>query len=304
MADKIKELLEKNGQMIIDGSMSTALEQMGANLNCNLWTARALVDTPELVKKVHTDYFKAGADCGITCSYQATIPGLMENGFTHDEAAEIVANSVKLFLEAREEWWNAEGKAQGRVYPLCLAGIGPYGAYLADGSEYRGNYGVSDEALRTFHKERMEILWNAGADILLIETQPSLQEALIEAEIAEEMGADYWISFSCKDGHHIHEGNTIAECARVLSENHPGLKMVGVNCSKPEHIVSLIRDIKQETNLPVGVYPNSGDIYDPTTKTWEKVGGGASFEENALLKQAQMRSAAAVPQPAPTSNRL
>lgn len=103
MADKIKELLEKNGQMIIDGSMSTALEQMGANLNCNLWTARALVDTPELVKKVHTDYFKAGADCGITCSYQATIPGLMENGFTHDEAAEIVANSVKLFLEAREE---------------------------------------------------------------------------------------------------------------------------------------------------------------------------------------------------------
>ena len=113
MADKIKELLEKNGQMIIDGSMSTALEQMGANLNCSLWTARALVDTPELVKKVHTDYFKAGADCGITCSYQATIPGLMENGFTHDEAAEIVANSVKLFLEAREEWWNAEGKAQG-----------------------------------------------------------------------------------------------------------------------------------------------------------------------------------------------
>ena len=203
MADKIKELLEKNGQMIIDGSMSTALEQMGANLNCNLWTARALVDTPELVKKVHTDYFKAGADCGITCSYQATIPGLMENGFTHDEAAEIVANSVKLLLEAREEWWNAEGKAQGRVYPLCLAGIGPYGAYLADGSEYRGNYGVSDEALRTFHKERMEILWNVGADILLIETQPSLREALIEAEIAEEMGADYWISFSCKDGHHI-----------------------------------------------------------------------------------------------------
>ena len=114
MADKIKELLEKNGQMIIDGSMSTALEQMGANLNCNLWTARALVDTPELVKKVHTDYFKAGADCGITCSYQATIPGLMENGFTHDEAAEIVANSVKLRRARRRDAcilfvWQASG---------------------------------------------------------------------------------------------------------------------------------------------------------------------------------------------------
>lgn len=157
-----------------------------------------------------------------------------------------------------------------RVSSLCFRESGLTAHILRMVWNYRGNYGVSDEALRTFHKERMEILWNAGADILLIETQPSLHEALIEAEIAEEMGADYWISFSCKDGHHIHEGNTIAECARVLSENHPGLKMIGVNCSKPEHIVSLIRDIKQETNLPVGVYPNSGDIYESHHKNMGK----------------------------------
>ena len=282
MSDKLKNVLAAAGQMVIDGSMATALEQMGADLNCNLWTARALVDSPELVKQVHINYFKSGADCGITCSYQATIQGLMNNGFSHDEAAAAITESVRIFKEARDEWWAAEGRAQGRVWPLCLGAVGPYGAFLADGSEYKGAYGVSDKKLYDFHRERMQLLWNAGADLLLIETQPSLHEALIEADIAEELGADYWISFSCKDGHHINEGNTISECAQVLSRNHPGLKMLGVNCSKPEHIVSLIHDIKAVTDIPVGVYPNSGETYDPITKTWHGNASSLSFEDYAL----------------------
>lgn len=112
-----------------------------------------------------------------------------------DAGAEaLIVRSVELFNEVRENWWQSEGREQGRVYPLCLAGIGPYGAYLANGAEYRGRYGVSKEVLRQFHARRMELLWNAGADILLIETQPSLQEALLEADLAEQLGADYWIS--------------------------------------------------------------------------------------------------------------
>lgn len=268
--------------MVIDGSMSTALEKLGANLNSRLWTAKALAQSPELVKQVHLDYFKAGADCGITCSYQATIPGLMENGFTEAEAKELIARSITVFLEARDEWWECEGKDSGRAYPLCLAGIGPYGAYLADGSEYRGKYGISREKLKTFHKERMEILWNTGADILLIETQPSLEEALIEAQIAEDIGADYWISFSCCDGKHINEGNLIQDCAKTLSVGHPHLKMIGVNCTKPEYIEELIGELKSATELPVAVYPNSGEEYDPLTKTWHGAADSKSFGEYAL----------------------
>ncbi|MBE6006718.1 MAG: homocysteine S-methyltransferase [Sarcina sp.] len=287
----IQEIIDKNGVMVIDGSMSTALEHLGANLNSKLWTARALAESPELVKQVHLDYFRAGADCGITCSYQATIPGLMANGSTREEAEDLIARSVRIFLEAREEWWEAEGRKAGRSWPLCLAGIGPYGAYLADGSEYRGRYGVSDQVLDDFHRRRMEILHEAGADILLIETQPSLHEALLAAGIAEELGADYWISFSCMDEKHICEGDLIRDCAKAFAKDHPHLRMIGVNCSKPVYIAGLIKELRaglQEAAkdggrmIPIGVYPNSGEEYDAVTKTWHGVGDAKSFGEYAM----------------------
>jgi homocysteine S-methyltransferase len=206
----------------------------------------------------------------------------MKTGYTEAEAKALIKRSVAVLLEARDEWWEAEGKNAGRAYPLCLASVGPYGAFLADGSEYRGKYGISREKLREFHKERMEILWNAGADLLLIETQPSLEEALVEAQIAEEIGADYWISFSCKDGSHINEGDRIADCAKALSVEHPHLKMIGVNCTKPEYITELIGHLKETTSLPVAVYPNSGEEYDPLTKTWHGSADAKSFGDYAL----------------------
>jgi homocysteine S-methyltransferase len=142
----------------------------------------------------------------------------------------------------------------------------------------------------------MEILHEAGADILLIETQPSLHEALLAAGIAEELGADYWISFSCRDGKHINEGDLIRDCAKAFAVGHPHLKMIGVNCSKPEYSESLVREIaagleevRQETgspeaaNIPIGVYPNSGEEYDAVTKTWHGAGDGKDFGEYALL---------------------
>ncbi|MBQ8996212.1 MAG: homocysteine S-methyltransferase [Oscillospiraceae bacterium] len=266
----LEQLLKEKSRIVIDGSMSSLLEEMGLNLNHKLWTALALSEYEDMVKEVHKRYFRSGADCGITCSYQATIPGLIECGYSLQEAERIIQNSVRLFLAARQEWWEEEGRENGRAWPLCLASCGPYGAYLADGSEYRGNYGISNEKLREFHYRRAELLWNEGADLLLFETMPSLPEVMICAEIAEELGSDYWISFSCCDGEHINEGDKIYDCALQLSNNHPHLKMIGVNCSKPEFVVSLIDELKKATDLPIGVYPNSGDVYDPQTKCWCK----------------------------------
>ena len=284
MKASLDEILTRNKIMAIDGSMSTALENLGAEHKNDLWTAQTLVDNPDLIKKVHINYFRAGADCGITCSYQATIPGLVKHGFTESQAEEIITRSVKIFQEAREQWWNNEGKAAGRVYPLCLGSVGPYGAYLADGSEYTGNYKIDDKNLRKFHRRRIELLNEAGSDLLLFETQPSLKEVLIEASIAEELGANYWISFSCADGKKINDGTKILDCARELSDKnlYPHLKMLGVNCTKPEYIVSLIRELKQVTDLPIGVYPNSGEIYDPNTKTWTHSENAKDFGAYAL----------------------
>jgi len=262
--------------------MSTALERMGADLNNDLWTAMVLAKKPELIKKVHINYLKAGADCGITCSYQATIPGLMKHGFTETEAEELIRLSVQLFLEAREEWWNEEGERSGRPYPLCLASVGPFGAYLADGSEYRGNYDVSADELYDFHFRRMQLLHEAGADMLLIETQPSMDEVLIEAEIAEKLGADYWISFSCRDRLHINDGKLLRSCAEILSEGHPRLRMLGINCTDPAFVESLIKELKASTELPVAVYPNSGLIYNPETKSWSAPVNNPDFGTYAL----------------------
>ena len=128
----------------------------------------------------------------------------------------------------------------------------------------------------------MEILAEAGADMILIEIQPSLNEVLIEAEIAEDIGIDYWISFSCRDGLRINEGDLIRDCAAELSKDHPGLRMIGVNCSKPEYIVSLIHELRNAADLPVGVYPNSGLIYDPAAKTWTEPEGRMDFGAYAL----------------------
>lgn len=278
----IENIIKENGIMVIDGSMSTALERLGADNSSALWTAGALAEHPELVKQVHLDYLRAGADCGITCTYQATIPGLTEHGYSHEEAERIIADSIRLFLEARDEWWEEEGRDSGRSYPLCLAGIGPYGAYLADGSEYRGRYGVSDQVLYDFHRRRLEIVKEAGADIALIETQPSLNEVIIAADICEDIGMDYWVSFSCRDGFRINEGDLIWECAAALSQERPHLVMIGVNCSKPEYITSLIREIKNACSLPVGVYPNSGLVYDAGTKTWSEPEGLQDFGAFAL----------------------
>ena len=282
MKASLEHILAKERIMVIDGSMSTALAHLGADLNTDLWTAMTLARQPELVRQVHINYFRAGADCGITCSYQATIPGLMRHGFSREGAEEVISNAVRIFLDARETWWREEGEAAGRAFPLCLAGIGPYGAYLANGSEYTGRYGVSDRELFDFHRRRMELLWEAGADLLLIETQPSLREAQIEAQIAEELGADYWISFSCRDREHICEGDRIRDCAAAFSRGYPHLKMIGVNCSKPEYITSLIGELRRGCDLPVGVYPNSGEIYDAATKKWASAVSGADFGAWAL----------------------
>ncbi|MBR3570856.1 MAG: homocysteine S-methyltransferase [Oscillibacter sp.] len=281
--DRLQEALQECGRLVIDGSMSAALEHLGCKLNDKLWTARVLAEHPEMVKEVHLQYLRAGADCHITCSYQATVPGLLESGFSQPEAEEIIRRSVRAFYEAREQWLEREGgKDSGRVRPICLAGIGPYGAYLADGSEFVGGYGVDDKTLRTFHESRVRLLLEEKPDYLLFETMPCFREVLIAAELAEEAEADYWVSFSCLDGKRICEGDEIRTCAEALSKGHPHLKAIGVNCVKPRFVESLIRELRAGCDLPIVAYPNSGETWNPVKKIWYGGAENVSFKEYAL----------------------
>lgn len=264
----IETVLNNQRIAIIDGAMATELEARGCDLNDALWSARVLLEQPELIRAVHLDYFNAGADFAITASYQATLEGFAKRGLTREQSLSLIKKSVHLAQEARNEFWSKEENRPGRVRPLIAGSVGPYGAYLADGSEYRGDYKLTEDELIRFHRPRVEALIASGADLLACETIPCLIEAQALIHLLTEFPqTSAWFCFSAKDGEHISNGEKIADIAAYLDKQ-PQAVAIGINCTSPLHIPSLIREIKQNTNKPIIVYPNSGEVYDPATNTW------------------------------------
>ena len=264
----IETILNNQSIGIIDGAMATELEGRGCDLNDALWSAKVLLEQPELIRAVHLDYFNAGADIAITASYQATVEGFAKRGLSREQAANLIKKSVQLAQEARDEFWAKEENQIGREYPLVAGSVGPYGAYLADGSEYRGDYKLSEDELIAFHRPRVEALIASGADLLACETIPCGVEAraLIRL-LAEYPGMTAWFTFTAKDGGHISNGESISDIAAFLDKQ-PQAAAIGINCSSPLYIPDLIREIKKSTDKPVIVYPNSGEVYDASTNTW------------------------------------
>lgn len=264
----LAEILAQHPIVILDGALATELERRGANLDDPLWSARLLLDSPELIKQVHLDYFLAGADCATTASYQATVQGLARRGLEHADALRVIQQSVTLAIQARDEFWGIPTNHTGRTRPFVAASVGPYGAYLADGSEYRGDYNVSDATLEEFHRERMGALIAAGADMLACETIPVLQEARVLANLLRDFpNTSAWFSFTARDESHVSHGETIAECAALL-DSHPQVAAIGINCTSPRYINGLIQNLRAATTKPIIIYPNSGETYDAVNNRW------------------------------------
>lgn len=267
----IEPFLKKQKVLILDGAFGTELERQGYNINDPLWSATFLMHNPRAVAKVHEDYLKAGADCVTSASYQASFEGFMKRGVSRDEAKRLIQSSVRIAQETVDSFWADEANRKNRLKPLVAASIGPYGAYLADGSEFRGNYGLSQEALEAFHTERLEALIETKPDLLACETIPCLIEAkALVALLLSHKDVYAWVSFSAKDAHHINSGESIQECAKVLDavEN---IVAIGINCTAPQYIESLIQEIRQVSQKPIIVYPNGGATYNALSKTWDGV---------------------------------
>jgi homocysteine S-methyltransferase len=275
----IQPFLDQSGVFIVDGGLATELERLGANIDDDLWSARLLLDDPQLIRRVHAAYLWAGADCIITSTYQATVPGFMSRGLTEAQAEELIRSSVQLAVEERDIFWVAQddGIQEQLPRPLVAASVGPYAAYLADGSEYTGVYDLDSGGLREFHRRRWQILAQSGADLLACETIPNFQEAEAMAGLLKETPDRYaWFSFSCRDGRHIYDGTPVAECAAFLDQ-FERVAAVGVNCTAPRFIPSLIEEIRAVTELPVIVYPNSGETYRVADRRWEGESRPAEF---------------------------
>ena len=247
------------GVVVLDGGLATELEARGHDLTSALWSARLLAEDPAAVVAAHAAFFAAGAQVAVTSSYQASFDGLAAAGLDRDAAVALLRRSVALAEEARQQTDDPERR-------WVAASVGPYGAALADGSEYRGDYGLSVAELRTWHRPRLEVLAAAGADVLACETVPCLAEAEALLLEVQRLQVPAWLSLTCV-GDRTRAGEPVAE-AFAMARDVPELVAVGVNCTDPADVEALVGLATAASGLPVVVYPNSGETWDAEARRW------------------------------------
>ncbi len=267
MQNVIADIIDRHGVVILDGGLATELESRGADLDGPLWSARVLLEAPKLIEQVHYDYFAAGADVAVSASYQATFEGFADRGIDRKAARNLLHLSVRLARDARDRFWSITEHRAARPAPLVAASIGPYGAYLADGSEYRGDYGLSARKLIEFHRPRVEVLVDSGADLLAFETVPCAVEAEAIVRLLEEVpDVPAWISFSCCDEVHVSHGEPLADCVGITNDA-VSCVATGVNCTPPRFITPLLQSVGIARH-PLAAYPNSGEVWDGERHCW------------------------------------
>jgi homocysteine S-methyltransferase len=259
MTDPLRPFVARYGLAVLDGGLATELTRRGVRIDGALWSAAALVDAPEIVAAVHRDYLEAGADVITTATYQATMPALPER---------VLVDAVTLAARERDLFWSRAQGSGERERPLVAASIGSYGAFLADGSEYRGGYRLGAARLADWHRPRVRALERAGADLLAFETFPQAEEvAAIVALLDEREGPPAWISIQARDGTALADGTTVEEAIAGV-ERSARVLAVGVNCVAPELVAPVLARLATVTSKPLVAYPNRGERWDAVERRW------------------------------------
>ncbi|MFI0719546.1 homocysteine S-methyltransferase [Streptomyces sp. NPDC021224] len=257
---------------MLDGGLSNQLADQGCDLSDPLWTARLLADDPGQIRAAHTAYVRAGADVLITSGYQASYEGFARRGIGRPEASALLRRSVTLAREAAAE----------RPGIAVAASVGPYGAVLADGSEYRGRYGRTVRELTAFHRPRIEAAAEAWPDVLALETVPDIDEAEAMLRAAAPTGLPVWLSYTAEGGR-TRAGQPLAE-AFALAAGRDEVMAVGVNCCAPQDVLAAVELAVSVTGKPAVAYPNSGERWDAATRRW--TGPHTLTADSALAWQA------------------
>lgn len=275
----LAQLLSTSDVVLLDGAMATELEKHGVDTSSALWSSVAMDSDPGSIRAVHRSYLEAGSRVLVTNSYQACPDDFVAAGWERPDADKLVCDSARLALESVREW-STSGQD-----PVVVAGsIGPYGAHLADGSEYTGNYRLDEEGYRAFHRPRIRLLHEASIRSFGIETQPRLDEVLAVLGLLRDefAGTEAFVSFSLGDAGHLPDGTVLADAARAVTE-FSSVVAVGVNCVPRGWVTDALTALHEATDLPLLAYPNSGEVYDPTTKTWSP--GPDQDQQAALVPQ-------------------
>ena len=262
---------------VLDGGMASELEYLGANINGPLWSAHVLEDSPEKIVAVHRAYIEAGADIIETASYQVSRMGYAEVGLDPARADAALLHSVALARQA--------ASAFPDKHIVIAASLGPYGAALHNGAEYHGNYTCTFADLVQFHADRINVLANASGqetpDLLAFETLPSLAEAeAIGQALMPHPELAAWFTFTCADQEHVAHGELLRQCAAAVAA-FPQTVAIGVNCTHPTLIPALIAELRDASDKPIVVYPNSGEGWDAKNRCWTGIGDPAAYRAQA-----------------------
>lgn len=259
----VSHALQQTAPLILDGALATELEARGCDLTDALWSAKVLMENPELIYQVHYDYFAAGARCAITASYQATPQGFAARGLNEQQSLALIAQSVELAQRARADYLATQ--TDDRI--LLVAGsVGPYGAFLADGSEYRGDYTLPEAEMMAFHRPRIAALLAAGVDVLACETLPSFAEAQTLVNLLREFpDSCAWFSFTLRDAEHLSDGTPLRDVAAYLNAQ-PQVIAVGINCIALDSVTPALQQLQRLTEKPWWCIPIRVSSTIPTAK--------------------------------------
>ncbi|WP_273488761.1 homocysteine S-methyltransferase [Ancrocorticia populi] len=258
MTTRLDSFLGAPGVLVLDGGLGTHLAARGNDVTDALWSARILREKPDEVRAAHADFFRAGADVATTCSYQVTFDGLRQAGGTDGEAERLLQQSVQVARDAA-----AEGSDGGR---WIAASIGPYGAGPGKGTEYDGAYGLTVAQLGQWHRRRVEVLASAGADFLLAETVSSIREVEALAGELERVAMPAVLSITVADGR-MRDGTEIGEAVSIVQRT-PAIRALGVNCCGAADALAALWAVREVSDIPTAVYPNSGEAWDHEARRW------------------------------------
>jgi homocysteine S-methyltransferase len=241
--------------LVLDGGLSTALEESGFDVSGPMWTGELLLSNPDAITAAHRSFVDAGADILITGSYQISFEGGRSVGWSDEDVERALRNST------------AAARLAANEDTIVAASVGPYGAHLNDGSEFRGHYNAGARAIRDFHDRRLDIVLDTEPDMLAIETMPDLDEVRMIMELVESKKPeiDFWVSFTVREAGQLSGGATFAEACAVV-ERHSSAIAIGINCSPLSVITPTLTSV--ETDLPFVVYPNAGQSWDSESMSW------------------------------------
>ena len=257
---------------LLDGSMSFPLEQLGYNLKNKLWTGMALISDPDINKNIHKDDINAGADYISTSTYQVSYDRLQNMGYQSSEIKKVFQKSVDLVKEAIKE---SRSKKEIKI----VGSFGPFASYDPNASEYVGKYNSTDDEIKNFHLNNINIIEETDLDIILYETIPCLREIKILSKILSQTNKEIWISITCNENIEFRDGSSFKEACKIISPIEQ-ITTLGINCFSPLLVEKALKKLKKYSNKKTLVYPNSGEKYNPKDKYWS----GKNEFNNLMIK--------------------